>query len=239
MKRIILCEGKTDALLLGWKYTKNEAIKFPIDKDNEVLYWYDHSEKPDQELAIWGVGGIDRIPIGLSNVISRTRRERGYPDNRFDKIAIFFDRDKRTNGECLELLKTWFKDNQIDIKPKLGQWLHTVMKLAINTDHQLNILPIVLPTKAKGNLEIFLTNSLRDQSVHDKLLVDKTKRFINKIPDEPYLTKDRLRSKACLGSILSVISPDWVFSELDRRLKLIEWEKLESVSLVYSLLGEL
>jgi len=66
MKKIILCEGKTDAILLsyflirrfGWEYIKGQIVGLPINKENEVLNWYRNSKYPDQELAIWGVGGI-------------------------------------------------------------------------------------------------------------------------------------------------------------------------------------
>ena len=114
MKKIILCEGKMDAFLLGyfldkrfgWKYIKEHIDRLPklaVSKDNEVFYWYQHSEKPNQELAIWGVGGIDRISFGLCNVMVRNQRE-GTSTERFRQIVIFFDRDTRTKGECLELV---------------------------------------------------------------------------------------------------------------------------------------
>ena len=63
MKRIILCEGKTDAILIsyflerkfGWSYIKWSRIKknmknwFQINQGNEVLNWYNHPKKPNQE----------------------------------------------------------------------------------------------------------------------------------------------------------------------------------------------
>ena len=82
MKRIILCEGKTDAILIsyflkkfGWIHVTRLVIGLPFDGTNEVLNWYKHQEKPGQELAIWGVGGIDQIPVKLRHIIERTRNE--------------------------------------------------------------------------------------------------------------------------------------------------------------------
>jgi len=83
------------------------------------------------------------------------------------------------------------------------------------------------------------TDSIRNESEHDRDLVDKARKFIQSIPDEPYLNKTRYRPKACLGVILSVMSPDWVFSELDERLTLVKWEEIGSVEAVYEKLSEL
>jgi hypothetical protein len=253
MKRIIICEGKTDAILLsyflikkyGWQYEKKEDtrlkkdIGFQIENDNEELNWYIHTGKPNQELAIWGVGGIGNISQKLEEAIDRTRREGRFPDNRFEKIILFFDRDKRTNDECLDNVKKWLK-NKISIKQiEFEKWMENEIKLFNDEQYTIKIMVIVYPEK---DLETFLAESLKNQTKHDGHLVDEARYFINnvsKIPSLPYLYKERYESKACLGSILSVISPDWVFSELDKRLKLVEWERLELTSPVYSLLAEL
>jgi hypothetical protein len=250
MKKIILCEGKTDAILLsyflhrkGWEYINEQVVRLPVNKKNEELNWYQHPEKPDQELAIWGVGGIDEIPKKLSEVVNRTSLE-GLPANRFGRIVLFFDRDIRIREDCQKLVQKWIEEcSQIKTFDKiiLDQWM--IVKLNLSKippeEYEVQILPIALPKNRKGDLEVFLADCLKDQSEEDKRLVEKTRRFISRIPDEPYLVKKRYRSKACLGSILSVISPDWVFSGLDSRLKLIEWEKIESIVTVYEKLGEL
>jgi hypothetical protein len=52
MKEIILCEGKTDAILLsyflirkfGWKYIKEQVVRLPVNNENEVLNWYRNSK---------------------------------------------------------------------------------------------------------------------------------------------------------------------------------------------------
>jgi hypothetical protein len=111
-----------------------------------------------------------------------------------------------------------------------------VIKSTPPQDHEVEVLPIVLPPDGNGELETFLLNALRASSDEDELLVDRARVFVGDIPDEPYLSHRRYRPKACLGSVLSVISPDWVFSRLDERLLLIEWERLEQVANIYSML---
>jgi hypothetical protein len=251
MKRTVICEGKTDAILIsyfvkrrfGWVRTKSPVIRLPVVRDNEVLYWYYHPEKPDQELAIWGAGGIDQIPVKLGHIINRSRAERT-PINRFGRVVLFFDRNDRNKTQCKDLVEKWAtEDNELEItgKLQLGQWVDARVELrkSPQEDYELRILPIVLPPDSEGNLEIFLTNSIRDQSEHDEQLVDRARSFIGFIPDEPYLSKTRYRPKACLGAILSVMSPDWVFSTLDHRLTRVQWEKIRSVTAVYEKLSEL
>lgn len=59
MKRAIICEGKTDAILISyflirkfdWIYMEGQVLGFPVDRNNEVLNWYKHPKKPNQELA--------------------------------------------------------------------------------------------------------------------------------------------------------------------------------------------
>ena len=254
MKRVIICEGKTDAILVsyflkkfGWIHIKDikkpNLPVLPFDRDNEVLNWYRHPEKLDQELAIWGAGGIDQISAKLGHVIGRTREERT-PSKRFEHVLLLFDRNNRSEIECKELVEKWATDSGVEIVGAMGlhQWSNVRIELRSKTPkeyYELRILCIVLPPDTKGNLEIFLTDSIRNESEQDRYLVDKAQGFIKSIPDEPYLNKTRYRPKACLGAILSVMSPDWVFSELHERLTLVRWEEIRLVETVYEKLSEL
>ena len=251
MKRIILCEGKTDVILIsyflikrfGWLYTDKQVIGLPVDRDNETLKWYHHPEKRDEELAIWGVGGIDNLPAKLGNVIKRTQNER-VPKNRFERIVLFFDRDRRNEEECADLIKEWATGCKLKLTDtlQLGKWADATTDLLGKTSpesYQLSILAIVLPPDGRGNLETFLIDALKKHSDVDKHLSEEASAFIGNLPDEPYFSRQRLRSKACLGAILSVMSPDWVFSKLDDRLVQVQWEDITSVLNAYQKLDEL
>ena len=251
MKRIILCEGKTDAILIsyflikrfGWSYTDKQVIRLPVARDNEMLNWYRHPEKRDGELAIWGVGGIDNLPARLGNVIERTQRERN-PKNRFERIVLFFDRDRRNEEECANLIKEWATNCKLKLTDtlQLGKWADATTDLFGKSPpeiYQLSILAIVLPPDGKGNLETFLIDALKKHSDVDKHLSEKASAFIGNLPDEPYLSTQRLRPKACLGAILSVMSVDWAFSKVHERLTQVQWEDITSVLNAYQKLDEL
>ncbi|MGD8668410.1 MAG: hypothetical protein PVI58_20580 [Desulfobacterales bacterium] len=153
---------------------------------------------------------------------------------------IFFDRSDLDNGQCVDCVLEWSNNANLTVHSDLviGQWSNAtiVIKSTPPQDHEVEVLPIVLPPDGNGELETFLLNALRASSDEDELLVDRARVFVGDIPDEPYLSHRRYRPKACLGSVLSVISPDWVFSRLDERLLLIEWERLEQVANIYSML---
>lgn len=192
MKRIILCEGKTDALLISyflkkkfrWSHIKKQVIGLPINQDNEVLYWYSNPEKPNQELAIWGVGGIEQLPVKLGHVINRTRSESN-PINRFERIVLFFDRDQRDETECVELIEEWATTSDLELigNLQLGQWsdVTTNLRKSPAESYKLNILSIALPPDSEGNLETFLINSIRSHSDEDRQLVDEAWKFINRL----------------------------------------------------------
>ena len=108
MKKIILCEGKTDAILISyflekfeWQFSKKVMqINLPVDKDNEVFSWYRHPDKPDQELAIWGVGGYSNIQLKLKYITEsiQSQPEKQF-QNRFNKIVLFVDNDTGSFNE--------------------------------------------------------------------------------------------------------------------------------------------
>jgi hypothetical protein len=251
MKKIILCEGKTDAILISyflekfeWQFSKKVMqINLPVDKDNEVFSWYRHPNKPDQELAIWGVGGYSNIQLKLKYITESIQSQpEKQSQNRFNKIVLFVDNDTGSFKEHISDMDEWFKSSGIDLldKIELQEWLNAEVELLGNQQkYPIQLLSIILPPESKGNLEVFLLNALKESSSNDGFLVEEAEKFINKIPKEPYLLKSRLRQKAWLGSVLSVMSPDWVFTSLDERLKKVNWENLELAFTAYQKLRDL
>src|SRR6266545_3083936 len=225
MKRIILCEGKTDSILIsyfllktfGWSHMKHQSRErdFPIDDGNEQFNVYSHPEKTNQDLGIWGGKGLEDLPRKLGLVAERNRDERD-PSRRYDRIVLFFDRDSRSEDDCISLVRTWLQKANIYVPTGrdliLGAWFPTFTNLNLSPPKRYDqeLLCIVLPPGANGALETFLLDCLKNESASDKHLVDEADKFIVTIPATPYLPQSRLRAKACLGAVLSVISPDWV-----------------------------
>lgn len=255
MKRIILCEGKTDAILIsyflitkfGWGHINNNAVlrrlvTLPVDKENEVLNWYNHPDKENQELSIWGVGGISQIPAKLEIVIDRNQNERR-EENRFERLVVFFDSDNRDGADCIALVREWAEGSGITLTTpiELGEWAEATIELNVTPPetYAIQLLPIVIPPSSRGALETFLMDCIGSQTPEDEQLVTASREFITSLPDEPYLAEHRNRPKATLGAILSVISPDWVFSVLDERIRRVGWEEIELALNAYGKLDEL
>jgi hypothetical protein len=245
MKNIIICEGKTDAILIGYflcrvcncQYAKsNLAVALPVKKHNEVLNWFSKAGNPEPNTAVWGVGGYDRLTLTLADVISRNKSETD-PHKRFKRIVLFWDHDKRSDKDCFDVLLKWIQASQLTPidNVALGIWFRckTVLEKTPHEDYEMEILAMILPPTGEGELETFLIDSLIKNSDDDRIVVENARNFIDQIPDEPYLRKVRHRTKACLGAILSVCSPDWVFSDMNTRLCSVPWEKILEVAAVY------
>ena len=96
----------------------------------------------------------------------------------------------------------------------------------------------MLPPSGEGCLEVFLAEALRSASDIDKAIVDGCRGLVDGLPEEPYLRRRRLRSKATVGTVLSIMSPDWVFRHLDQKLIAVGWKEIEVAHRAYGCLGD-
>ena len=99
MNKLILCEGKTDAILLSyylgcvqhWTPCKRGPKNFRIsvdEKSGESAYWYQRGE---DRLLICGVGGKDRFGGFFADKIRAAILDAQV----FSKVALVTDRDDR------------------------------------------------------------------------------------------------------------------------------------------------
>lgn len=244
---IIICEGKTDAILLSYflikvhnfQHERSGVVKLPEKKGQEIN-WY--RSQNDTDVAIWSADGYSNITYNLEDVIERNVNEPN-SDRRFGKIIIYCDRDDKDEGTIIEEMKTWFDSSNIQTDQKIvtGDWLDCTIELKDSSKGSIhiNILIVALPLSREGALETFLLDAFSGEGDGEKHVVDSARNYVATIPNDPYLPKNRLREKASLGSVLSVFSPDWVFSELNNRLLLIPWENISDAYDVYSRLGDL
>lgn len=268
MKRIILCEGKTDAILIsyflekrfGWAYSNprrersyhDAPPQLPVDRDNEELNWYrrrGENEKESQSkaaLAIWGVGGITNLPRRLRDVVAFSRTDPN-DGNRFSHIVLFLDHDDPLEAMRAKVT-TWIEESGLRLRAdalEFGQWLSVEMELVGVTPartYSSRLLVVVVPPDHRGALERFLIDCWERFSEADAQLAEAAQAFIAdlpKLPKEKYLSHRRLLDKACLSSIFSVVSPDRVFDKIDSRLREVPWERLEDTLAVYGELGVL
>lgn len=233
MYKIIICEGKTDAILVAyylekvanWTYTtKTKKLPVLTLRLNDELNWYtDGSE----HLAIWSVGGNSNF-LKANNFIG-TYNSAADIDNIFSKIIILTDRDDST----IEIIV----NNLFQIVPGTStetpqnNTLHTFnMQNQFGQSISFEVGFIVIPFDVPGAIETFLLNSLSSESEELKKIITIVENLIDNIIEAPsYLPKTRDKLKAKLGVTLAIISPEKVFSDLHSVLRGIEWEQFSSI----------
>lgn len=244
MNSIILCEGKTDAILTsyyldsvyGWKYlSKNKPLDIKIrDKQSEELNWYKLNNK---KLCIWGVGGVDNFEYAINHIISLNRLAN--EDQLFDKLIIIADRDDEENNDnIISKYIDILKNNKIEVNLQLNKMQQSTYENDIEDTLNIEIGLVVLPVETKGAIETFLLEALSENK-DEKYIIENVRAFINSIESNKYLRKRRERIKAELGTTFALISPDKVFTSLHSLLCEIPWSNYTTFQEGFKILEKL
>lgn len=232
MNKLILCEGKTDAILLsyymgrvfGWKPVKAKERKkllkgldVQVAESNQNADWY---RKNDDFLLICAVGGKDNFENFYRNHIERPILDA----DAFQQIAIVIDRDE---NEVEHIEERMFSDF-IGALPKLKNRLWKTYRIVNSSEQEkfLELLLLVIPTEHQGALETLLLQSI-SEDLYDKVIVDACGEFVKKIRPQAskYISTDRLELKAWLSTTWAIQSPEKVFDFIDQILVEVPWEK--------------
>lgn len=244
MNSIILCEGRTDAILLsyylirvyGWEYIKKGPKKHLDFKpsDNQEINWY---KKDDNYLMIFGVGGKDNfvnvINIYLSQVLLNYEKE-----DRYQKVVIMVDKDESTVSEIQKEHIKWLKPCAQQLKDR--EWRVNEYWDTFGNKQTIDALSIIIPVGKQGALETSLLEAISENE-YDKVIVDRCKKFVEAIRPNAvkYIISNRLELKAHLSSVFSVISPEKVFTTLDNVIQGVRWEESEVLKECFSVLETL
>lgn len=242
MKRILICEGKTDAILFGYflsktrelQYTSNhKSIILPVTSTNQTLSWYKKNGSSEPDFAIWSVGGFDNMQNAVKEIVQRNKLEHN-PAYRFRKILIIVDMDDIGVQPRIESYRSWLNQAGLLLNEKqaikIGEWYNFRYHLRTTKADIENLQSslFVIPENTDGCLETFLLDSLKCDNEECNQIVTKVRSLIKNLANISFLKRRRFMEKAALGSTLSIIFPDWVFSEIDSKLQSIEWEKLSN-----------
>ena len=235
MRTLILCEGKTDAILLSyllqkesnWVYVKSKKGLWDIeedDKKDESANWY---KRDEDYILICGVGGKDKFKgfflDKLYEPIIQTQKS-----HNIDKIIYILDKDK----DSFEMLEQKIFD---DLQPictdlLIDNWKENKFLDAFGMEQTVDVLGLVVPNDQEGALENVLLNALSGRA-YDKNIVDKSVRFVEEIKQEAkeYIKNSRLELKAKLSVVFAVRSPQKVFSLIDELIKSVNWESYTNI----------
>lgn len=258
-KSIIICEGKTDAILLsyyleavrGWQsiYTlkKDErklyekSIKngsdFKVkDANTQEINWYVR----DQELlCIRAAGSIDII----SDVFKEIIEFNGLGDDEyFKKIAVIADRDEGSSEtklisnlseEINYILEHNIWENIGGFKDKFG------------LDRKFSVFALLLPLEEEGALEKFLLNALSDIDKTDRKVIYQSNTFIDNLDccieetgEKKYLQGRGDILKAKFATFFAISTPRRTFDSGDKIIRSVKWEHFSYVNESFKKLAE-
>lgn len=233
MNSVILCEGKTDAILLsyylgkmsGWqpgaKPPKGLEIK-PTKNSLESVEWY---QRGDDRLLICGIGGKDRFAEFFKEKILQPIKD----SSAFSRIAVVTDRDDRNDSEIRDSIKIGFQ--ALITNARENEWADNHFQDSFGLEHLLSFLLLIIPVDAEGALETVLMNAIMEDP-YDKVIVKKSQAFVKDIkPDAMrYLCHRRLELKAQLSVTWAIQSPDKAFDFIDEQIRSISWENSHLLS---------
>lgn len=245
MNSLILCEGKTDCILLqyylekvhSWTRVKKSAFHAVSDS------WSNFFTKDGNSMIISETKGCSRIAEGLKTAIARNENAApGSNDDFFDKIIIFTDNDE--GDTVVELLA--------DIQNKLQETTATfatqiqkdkwnkgnIQSIEGNKEFELYIM--FIPFDENGALETYLLNCVGNNDAYDKVIIDKGNAFVDTIdPDEKYLNQRRLKTKAKFDVYFSVRTAADQYPERQNILKSVAWENYDTIRNDFKVFDEL
>lgn len=241
MNKLILCEGKTDAILLsyylgkiaGWKFVKKGPSGLAIQQpnDNESISWY---KKENDYLLICGVGGKDNF----GNFFDERIKTPLVTTNAFDKIALITDRDERTLENICASLTEDMSGFFADIQDRV--WCNNSYYDGFGMEKTVELLLIVIPKEHSGALETVMLDAISEEP-YDKNIVEKTAAFVQQMRTEAdkYISTDRLQLKAHLGVTWAVQFPEKVFSMIDEQINSVQWEQYDVLKECFGMLNEI
>jgi len=235
MNSLILCEGKTDCILLQYylekvhSWVRENRKKFHAVNNS----WSNFFIKADNSLVISETKGCSRLAEGLITAIVRNENVApGSYDEYFDKIIIFTDNDEEDTAANLinEIQNKLQETSAIFARPiQKDIWNKRTIQ-AIDGTREFELYVMFIPFDENGALETYLLNCVGNNDTYDKVIIDKGNTFVDTIdPDKKYLNQRRLKTKAKFDVYFSVRTAADQYSERQNILKSVAWENYDSI----------
>lgn len=227
MNKLILCEGKTDAILLSYYLEKTcewthrnapKGLNIKADETKgESVYWY---HKENESLLICGVGGKDNFGSFFKDKIQSAMVD----SSAFTKIAVVTDRDDRHEKSIVDSLLTSL--NPIIANIENDKWISNRYENSYNQESNVDFLLVIIPSENEGALETLLLEAISENE-EDKAIVERSISYVDEIQPiaSKYLSKNRLKLKACLGVTWAIQYPEKLFSFIDEQIRSVKWEE--------------
>lgn len=239
MMNLIICEGKTDAIFLSyylgkkydWKFNSNETknIKFSMDNDQTFSVYRNGNRK----LGIWSVDGCSKFEKSIEHLNEYMRMS----GDEIKKIIYMIDRDLCNNDD--ELLKKFRRvpHEDIDIEWKEFKYLD-----GFEREVSFEARVLIIPSEDKGALETVFLNTLKNENLENKILIDQTCEFVDSFEGfnlQRYLKRNREKLKAKFLTVISLMEPIRSFDTVDMLIKSFDWHNHNEINDIFEIFGEI
>lgn len=231
MLYVILCEGKTDSVVInhimtsiGFKFTSKKP-KLEIDFEFELLKGQsvDYFKKEDDILVIWNVAGCCNIESSIKQIIRLIKNEA-----KISRVSIVTDRDENEISEIESKIGSYFGES---FSLKDNEWKEYQIKDSFDTSIKIKILLRIVPNEKWGALETLLVEALAKKGQEEEKLVKNVGEFIEKLRKEgsDFLKKEHSFIKAKLGCVVNIMDPERTFKDIIPVFNSINWSSDETV----------
>jgi hypothetical protein len=254
MKGVILCEGFDDVYFIGYllykclrqehKWTYDSELEkkfsalysFPTLGRNERREIYQRGE---DRLAIWGIGGKDRLPFVLRDLHTINT---SHPSERLENIVIVSDRDQNEIDGTLRRFEQHLQEMGWGVSLR-NNHRNKVTYAVEDESYDVYICPIIVPFDENGALETVLMKAISDGAQDDAYVVCEAKRYVSTVYEsgkaKKYLIHARERLKAEFSSVISIINPDRSTARFNELFMCHEWEKSDYITSQFHLVLEI
>ena len=245
MNSLILCEGKTDCVLLQYYLEKVHSWRYKDDTGLRITNkcWSNSFIKNQHRLNIAETKGCSKLVDGLITAI--TANENAAPGNTkdfFDKIVIFTDNDEaNTSQDMIHNIQDRLSETSATFTNPIqkGVWNKGSVN-GIDGSKNFDLLLLFIPFNENGALETYLLNCIANNDPYDKTIIDKGNAFIDTIdPDSKYLTQRRLKTTAKFDVYFSVRTSAEQYSQRQHILRSVAWENYATIRRDFQIFADL
>lgn len=207
--KIVLCEGKTDRILIGRYLVNKYGFKCENDRKEEVAfqikYENDFYTKETDEIFVVQANSSTELNACMKYI----RKMLNYLNNAIvAKIVIVTDHDDAHSVGFKQAVEEIFIDNRKQ-RLTIGEASNVKYKNKYDEELTLDLMYILIPEHEEGALETFLVDVIADDD--NKFIIDGLKIFLKnaeKEHSEKYLAERNERTKALLSMLLAAMHPN-------------------------------
>lgn len=238
--KIVICEGKTDRILIGKYLTKKYDLHNRNDLkdtfDFRIKYVNDFYQKDDINIFV-----VEAHSSTELNACMKYFRDmmKFLEDDCIDKIVIVTDHDdKHAVGFCQNVKEVFNIRLSGKEKLKIGHVYNIEIKISDNIN-SCQLMYLIIPEINEGALETFLVEVLAN--VNNQFIIDGIKKFLDSVENmehRSYLKTRGQRTKALLSMLLSAMYPERnniPFNFLDE----IDWTAKEKFNQFFDRVGNM